>query len=40
MWEADYQQMKGSMIYGNPLDFDELIISLTKLQKRINEIQR
>lgn len=40
MWEADYQQMKGSMIYGNPLDFDELINSLTKLQKRINEIQR
>jgi predicted nucleotidyltransferase component of viral defense system len=40
MWEADYEEMKGSMIYGNPLDFDQLINRLTELQKRINEIQR
>jgi hypothetical protein len=40
MWEADYAEMKGSMIYGNPLEFDKLINRLTELQKRINEIQR
>lgn len=39
-WEADYEEMKGSMIYGQPLDFDELINRLTELQKRINAIQR
>lgn len=37
-WEADYEEMKGSMIYDNPLSFDELIKRLTELQKRINEI--
>jgi hypothetical protein len=36
-WEADYEEMKGSMIYGQPLNFDELINRLTKLQKRINK---
>jgi len=40
MWEADYEEMKGSMIYGYPLEFDELINRLTELQKRINKIQR
>jgi predicted nucleotidyltransferase component of viral defense system len=40
MWEADYEEMRGSMIYGNPLGFDQLINRLTELQKRINEIQR
>ena len=40
MWEADYEEMRGSMIYGNPLDFDQLINRLTELQKQINEIQR
>ena len=35
-WEADYDEMKGSMIYGQPLNFNELIKRLTKLQKRIN----
>ncbi|WP_366183314.1 nucleotidyl transferase AbiEii/AbiGii toxin family protein [Flavobacterium ovatum] len=39
MWEADYEEMKGSMIYGQPLEFDKLINRLTELQKRINEIQ-
>jgi predicted nucleotidyltransferase component of viral defense system len=38
MWKADYEEMKGSMIYGNPLDFDQLINRLTELQKRINTI--
>lgn len=32
-WETDYDQMKGIMIYGQPLSFDELINRLTKLQK-------
>jgi len=40
MWEADYEEMKGSMIYGQLLEFDKLINRLTELQKRINEIQR
>jgi hypothetical protein len=40
MWEADYEEMKGSMIYEQPLDFDKLINRLTELQKRINEIKR
>ncbi|UXE67156.1 MAG: nucleotidyl transferase AbiEii/AbiGii toxin family protein [Chryseotalea sp. WA131a] len=38
MWKADYEEMKGSMIYDNPLDFDQLINRLTELQKRINAI--
>lgn len=38
MWKADYEEMKGSMIYGNSLDFDQLINRLTELQKRINAI--
>jgi hypothetical protein len=38
-WETDYEEMKGSMIYGQPLDFDELILRLNELQKRINKIQ-
>lgn len=38
MWEADYEEMKGSMIYGTPLDFDQLINRLTELQMRINAI--
>jgi Nucleotidyl transferase AbiEii toxin, Type IV TA system len=40
MWEADYEEMKGSMIYGQPLEFHKLINRLIELQKRINEIQR
>lgn len=38
-WETDYEEMKDIMIYGQPLDFDELINRLTELQKRINKIQ-
>jgi len=33
MWEADYEEMKESMIYGQPLEFDKLINKLTELQK-------
>lgn len=40
MWEADYEEMKGNMIYGQLLEFDKLINKLTELQKRINEIPR
>ncbi len=39
-WEADYQEMSGSMIYGEPLDFKELINRLTELQKKINTISQ
>ncbi|MFA7445728.1 MAG: nucleotidyl transferase AbiEii/AbiGii toxin family protein [Flavobacteriaceae bacterium] len=38
-WEADYEEMKGSMIYDNPLSFNELIKRLTELQKRINKMR-
>lgn len=37
-WKDDYNQMKDSMIYGQKLDFDELINRMIELQKRINEI--
>lgn len=39
LWEKDYQDMTASMIYGQPLPFDELIKRLTELQKRINTIR-
>lgn len=37
-WQQDYEIMTQTMIYDNPLPFDELIKRLTELQKRINEI--
>lgn len=40
LWEKDYQDMTASMIYGQPLTFDELINRLTELQKRINTISQ
>lgn len=40
LWEKDYQDMTASMIYGQPLPFDELIKKLTELQKRINTISQ
>lgn len=39
LWEKDYQDMTASMIYGQPLSFDELINRLTELQRRINKIR-
>lgn len=35
-WQQDYETMIQTMIYDNPLPFDELIKRLTELQKRIN----
>ena len=35
-WQEDYEVMTQTMIYENPLPFDELINRLTALQKRIN----
>jgi predicted nucleotidyltransferase component of viral defense system len=37
-WKTDYEEMKGSMIYDNPLSFEELIQRLGELQKRINQM--
>ena len=37
-WETDYQTMIQHMIYGDPLNFDNLIKRIQKLQKRINAI--
>ena len=39
-WGQDYEIMKQTMIYDNPLSFDELIKRITELQKRINIIRR
>jgi predicted nucleotidyltransferase component of viral defense system len=39
-WQQDYEIMTQTMIYDNPLPFDELIKRLTELQKRINASQR
>lgn len=39
-WEADYEEMRTSMIYDDSLSFNELIKRLTRLQKRINSIRR
>lgn len=38
-WKADYKKMQEEMIHGDSPDFDELIASLTKLQKEINSIE-
>ncbi|MFT4024463.1 MAG: nucleotidyl transferase AbiEii/AbiGii toxin family protein [Flavihumibacter sp.] len=35
-WKQDYETMAQTMIYDNPLPFDELIQRLTELRKRIN----
>lgn len=35
-WEADYNQMKENMIYGEALPFSELIVKLKKLQSQLN----
>ena len=38
-WEADYNEMKENMIYGEAPPFKELIEKLKELQSRINSIQ-
>ena len=38
-WEADYQQMCNSFIYGNKLPFDDLINRIAKLQERFREVK-
>lgn len=38
-WEADYQQMRENMIYGDRLNFEELIKRLTVLQMQINALE-
>lgn len=39
LWEADYKAMQENMIYGESLAFDDLIKTLTELQRQINDIQ-
>jgi len=39
-WQQDYETMMQTMIYDNPLPFDELIKRLTELQRKINTSQR
>lgn len=36
--EADYNEMKESFIYGQPLDFKELIVQMKKLQEQFRAI--
>lgn len=37
-WEKDYQAMTQNMIYGDTLNFDNLIKRIQKLQERVNSI--
>lgn len=39
-WQQDYEIMTQTMIYGNPLPFDELIKRLTELQNQVNTISQ
>ena len=36
LWEDDYERMKNSMVYGEKISFNELIIRITNIQKIIN----
>ena len=38
-WEADYNQMRESMIYGEALPFERLIENLKALQSNINKLK-
>ena len=37
LWEDDYERMKNSMIYGEKISFDELILRIKDVQKTINQ---
>jgi hypothetical protein len=37
LWEDDYEKMKNSMIYGEKISFNELIMRVSKIQKVINQ---
>ena len=37
-FRSDYENMKSSFIYGNPLEFDTLIKRLKELQKRFRQM--
>lgn len=37
-WEVDYKIMQQQMIYGESLDFDELLEKLKELKKKINQL--
>lgn len=38
-WKQDYETMQQTMIYGASLPFDQLIDKISKLNKRINELE-
>ena len=38
VWEKDYNEMAESMIYGETLPFNELILKITDVQRKINAI--
>jgi len=37
LWEEDYERMKNSMIYGEKISFNELILRINDVQKVINQ---
>jgi hypothetical protein len=37
LWEDDYERMKNSMIYGEKISFNELIMRIAHIQKTINQ---
>lgn len=40
LWEADYEKMKSSMIYGKKISFNELMMRITEVQETFNKIER
>ena len=39
-WKADYEQMMGSMIYGEKPSWDELMVAMKELQERVRNCVR
>jgi hypothetical protein len=39
LWEKDYAEMSGSMIYGEKLNFNELIGNIRQVNEKINRIE-
>lgn len=38
LWHKDYENMRGSMIYGKSVSFDELLTEIRQLNARIRQL--
>jgi len=38
LWRKDYENMRGSMIYGKSVSFDELLTEIRQLNERIRQL--